>query len=357
MKNLFILLILLGFNPLFGQSTAEERWSTLTENFTIVQSKLENESLTLEDENYKICKKMISKMKSYDKYTTMKTEEFIALKASFDGIAPFLKTGKVYLSKTKDGKTPSVSFVAGQPMFLILNCGMTTVKNSLNDGPSGSSEKTLNISFQDGPKSGHGKIYHQVPADKLGDNYYVVDLTLNGTQKDFKDVYTYLGSLGLGVHQLNIVIARGEFVSTIGTNVPFVKMPISLEIKDKTFSEIADKVGDDEYKSIVLDKAVVYDADLEFMLISLFHDAYPEYNFKKLNVIEDWYELKDNGRLSFMKMNCHIAVKDDNGNCYRVYVGFVKENMADVGVKLSAIKILETGAKLKFTKMPCENIQ
>ncbi|MCB9194793.1 MAG: hypothetical protein H6598_01030 [Flavobacteriales bacterium] len=338
-----------------AQSTPEERFDDLKANYAIVMEKLQAGTLSLEDENYMACRKMFKKINSYDKYTTMQTDEFKTIQTKFDEIKPLLELGTVYTSSNAGGTSES-SFTTGKKMFLVLKTGKTTVAESLKDHPNESGHKVLTVYFE---SENHGTaiIHLDVPEDKWSSNEYLVEIPLDGSEKIFKELYLLLGKLGQGDHSLNVILPRGEFAYSINKNVPRVEIPVKIKVVGDDFKKMADQEAKDNLSNTVLEKGIAFDPDQEFMLYSIFLNDYPDYDIIKLNVLEDWYELKSDGKLTYMKLNTVIAFKDGSGNCIKVYIDFVQKNMADVGVKLGPMEILQTGAKQKFIPIPCENIK
>lgn len=138
--------------------------------------------------------------------------------------------------------------------------------------------------------------------------------------------------------------------------MPRVEIPFQLSITNDKLAKQAEANNKSAYESITLGKAVRTDKNLENEFKTLFEKQNPNANVQRVVINEDWYDLTENGYLTYKKINCYLAVKKGS-DCYRVYVGFVKENLVKDGtVKLGPLKILETGAGLKYTPMPCANI-
>lgn len=352
-KSILIVISALILASVNAQSTPEERFSTLKENYTIVVQKLEAGSLTLDDENYMMCRKMFKKINSYDKSTTMKTEEFIKIQENFEEIKPKLEFGTVYLS-TVNGDTRS-KFASGENMFLQLNTGKTTIEESLRPHPDDMDRKVLTLYFEH-PEAGTSIVHLDIPEANWSGSSYTAQIPLKVGSEDFYEFHHQLGQLEKGDHEMILILPRGEYAYSVNKSVPRVEISFTINIQDNSFQEMKAANDASSYSSLTIDKAVTSDPDLEFMLISLFLNEYPEYNVKKLNITEDWYDLTDQGRLSYKKLNTAMGVEDESGKCYKVYVDFVKENTAEVGVKLGPIKVLNTGAERKFTPLPCENI-
>jgi hypothetical protein len=357
MKNLLFVLCIVFTSIVFGQKTAEERLSVLNENYAIMIDKMDQGTLTMDDECYNLCRKMISKIKSYDSYTTGKTEEYKTMKSGFEDIKVRLQVGVVYLSSSKDGKKPVTEFVAGKPMFLIMECGKSIVKESLNDHPDDYSHKVLKLQFNHDDSKAFGMVYHEVAAEKLDEHHYVMDLTVTDSNSEFESYYLFLGELGKGNHDVTLKIQRGGYSSLAQRSMPMVKIPLHLSIKDAKYANKLNETATNDYANITLGESVVSDPDLEATLFSLFSNYEKKYTVKKVNIIEDWYELKDNGRVNYLKINCFFGVTDASGKCYRVAVDFVKDNESNSGVKWGETRVFSNGSEFKYIQMPCDSMK
>ncbi|MCB9188497.1 MAG: hypothetical protein H6600_04785 [Flavobacteriales bacterium] len=337
-----------------AQTTPEERFSTLKENYKIVLDKLEGGTLTLDDENYMMCRKMFKNINSYDKYTTMKLEEFVEIKEGFDLIKPQLEFGMSFLSESSTSKK-AMEFSTGKSMFLHLKTGKTTIEESLRPHPDHLDHKVLTLYFEH-EIAGTSIIHIDIPKDKWSEKEYILEIPLQLGNSLYSELYSQLGSLEKGKHDFTLILPRGEYAYSINKAVPRIEIPFVLTVQDDSFKTFKNEKSQGDFENTVLEKSVLSDPDLEFMLISIFLNDHENFNVKQISILEDWYELKDQGRLTYMKMNTVFGVKGDDGKCYKVYIDFVQENTSDVGVKLGPIKILYTGAKEKYIPMPCENL-
>lgn len=355
-KIFFAFLSTFIFLSSFAQTTPEERFQVFKDNYKVVMEKFNAGTITLEDENYYACRKILRKISSYDKATTMKSEEFINMKKTFDGLKSAIQMGSVYLSSTADGSASATSFKVGSPMYLVIKGGNTFVKESLRTHPKVAGKKVLTLSYSQVGANVAGLVYLEVPSDKLDGHELITDITLDGAKPEFNDVYLYLGGLPQGKNKIEFAVMRGEFATSISKPLPSVYMDVVLDIQGDKMSKMADKANEAAYSSVVLGKAAVSNPELEGQLKTLYSNAYPDHKVLRLIIEEDWYDLKENNHLTYKKLNCYLAVTKPDGECYRVHVGYVKENMSDIGVELGPIKILNTGAKLRYTKMPLENV-
>lgn len=185
----------------------------------------------------------------------------------------------------------------------------------------------------------------------------IVDLTLNGQNAALKAIELEMGKLKKGNNKIAVIFPRGEFASSVSKNMPRIEIPINFQVKDDKLAKNAAASGKADYENITLGKGVKSDKVLESELKSIFEKTFTGEKVQRVVIDEDWYDLKNGGNLTYKKINCYLAVKKTDDKCYRVYVGFVKENTAKDGtIKLGPIKVLETGAALKYKEMPCENI-
>ncbi|MDP2384893.1 MAG: hypothetical protein Q8M29_00855 [Bacteroidota bacterium] len=340
-----------------AQKTAEERLSILKSNYEIVMQKYNAGTFSIDATEYKECKKMVSKINSYDAATTKKIKEFIDIEKNLDVIKNAAQLGSVTLSSSADGKKTSSSFVAGEPMFVVIKCGMTTVKESLRPDAKDYNKKVLTVYFETSDKSNVGIADIIIPQNQWTDKELIVDLTLNGKNPELKELELAIGKLSKGNSNINVIFPRGEFASSISKNMPRIEIPIELQIKDDKLAKLAETNSNAEYSGITLGKAVRSDKALESELKTIYEKSYSGHKVQRVVIEEDWYDLKEDGVLTYKKINCYMAIKKGGSACYRVYVGFVKENTAtDGSVKLGPLKILETGAELKYKEMPCENV-
>lgn len=357
-NTLFILGAFLIFNTSLVAQTLSpagvERANQFDQLYSKVMQKVENGTITLDDPDYYAIRKLLRKMNSYDKYTTLKKPEVKQKVKAIKSIKETIKLGTAYLSNSKNGLATN-QFTAGETIFLILKTGESIIEESMERTNNGT--KKLKLYLTDPNSKNFGLLWVDVPQNKLKEHAIEIPINFDISNPDCKSFNIFLGNLKKGGNKVEFKLIRTGYSSTAGMKLKYVEIPITITVKDNKYSNFLSNNEKAAYESITLGKAATSNPKLEEKMKVLYKKSYPNDQILRLIIAEDWYDLKDGGRLNYKKCNAYAAVKKSDGNCYRVFIGYVKENISTTGgVKLGALKILTPSGSLKFTKMPCSNV-
>ncbi len=359
-KLFFALAAIIIFNThTFSQTLSPDgviRAKEFNELFPKIMEKFDAGKLDITDPDYDKCRRIAKKMSSYDKYTTLK-KPGMADKVKFMKYLKYkIKLGNAFLSSNPDGSSRDTTFVAGEPMYLVLRHGKTLISENMQKSDK-DGKKYLTISIRRKGSRYIGRAYLNVPKDKQGSNDLITKIVFDVKNPTYDGVNRYLAGLDLGENDMEFTLERYVKSVTADGFLQNIEIPLTLKIKDDRYIKYLDNANKAAYESITLGKAVTSNGSLESKMRALYKKSFPDHNMLRLIITENWYELRDGGRLNYKKVNALAGIKKNDGNCYMVFIPYVHENESTTGgVEWGEFKILASRGPLNFTKMPCGNV-